>query len=97
MGISDRKKIIGIDEDEEIFMVQKAIKKYCFPPVQVAFEVYWIGNFEEEEFVNERNILIVEIPKSSQRHYFQDDAGYRIIYKREKDRTVPDYDIRCIT
>jgi predicted HTH transcriptional regulator len=92
IGISDRKRILGIDEEEEIFMVEKAISEYSQPPVLVIFEVYEVGKFEEEEIIRDRNILIVNIPKSTQKHYVV-DKGKQIRYKRKLDRTVPDTDL----
>jgi predicted HTH transcriptional regulator len=90
IGISDNKKIVGIDEAEEIFMIEKAISDYCFPPVQVLFEVYEIKYFDDEEFEKERYVLIVEILKSKVRHMLKNGEGKIISYKREKDRTLPD-------
>jgi hypothetical protein len=74
--------------------VEKAIREYCQPPVLVIFEVYEVGKFEEEEIIRERNILIVNIPKSTQKHYVVDNKGKQIRYKRKLDRTVPDTDLK---
>lgn len=93
IGISDNKKIVGIDEAEETFMIEKAISEYCFPPVQILFEVYEMSYFDDEEFEKERYILIVDIKKSKVRHMLKNGEGKPVFYKREKDRTLPDLDI----
>jgi predicted HTH transcriptional regulator len=90
IGISDRKQIIGIDVDEEIFMVEEAIRKYITPPISPIFEIYEIDYIEEEKLKEELLILIVNIPESQLKPHAVNGGDLNsIYYMREGDRSMP--------
>ncbi len=90
IGISDQKQILGIDEYEEMFMVEKAAQEYCIPPVTVDYELYAYDfyNVGETQF-EEKNILIANILKSTDIHFAKKNNGELIPYKRVRDKTLP--------
>jgi predicted HTH transcriptional regulator len=90
VGISDRKKITGIDGDEEIFMIEKANKEYCFPPIELTFELFEIDFIDNQSLEEELYVLVVNIPKSVQLHFFKNHDGTLTGYKRINDRTFPE-------
>ncbi|RZS97560.1 putative DNA-binding protein [Cecembia calidifontis] len=89
IGISDRKKITGIDVDEELFMIEKANKEYCFPPVEFSYEVYEIDRIEGKELVEELHVLIINVLASSQGHFYKNPDSSLTRYVRVKDESVP--------
>jgi predicted HTH transcriptional regulator len=90
VGVSDNGKLIGIDIEEEIFMVEEAIKKYCQPPVEITFETYEIDYWEEEKLAEDKYLLFLLIPKSnSAPHFVKNEKGDLIYYVRVKDRISP--------
>lgn len=89
IGISDQRRIIGIDENEEQFMLEKASEEFCFPPVPYHLELYETNHQDGEELVEEKLILIVKIKKSEHKHFFIDQAGEFIYYIRVEDRSIP--------
>lgn len=90
IGVSDNKQVLGIDEFEEMYMIEKAASEYCSPPVAIDFELYIYDLYNEKntEF-EEKNILIVIVSKSSSKHYSKNKNGEHILYKRVNDRTLP--------
>jgi predicted HTH transcriptional regulator len=89
VGINDKKTITGIDESEEIFMIEEAANKWCVPPVSVSFEVYEVQHVEEQKLDEELYILIVSVPQSIDRHAVLDTNGKPVYYTRYLDKTVP--------
>jgi predicted HTH transcriptional regulator len=90
VGVSDRGRLIGIDAEEEMFMVNEAITKYCSPPINVIFEVFEIDYWEDELLKDEKYLLIIDIPKSNLApHYLIDGTKEPVYYRRVKDRTLP--------
>jgi len=90
IGISDKKQIIGIDVDEEIFMVEEAIRKFITPAISPEFEIYEIDYIDEEKLKEELLILIVNIPESTVKpHGVLGNDLSHIYYMREGDRSMP--------
>lgn len=89
IGVSDKKDLIGIDPEEEIFMVEKASTDYCSPPVAIDFEIYETNVFIGHDEAKDIYILIVNVVKSNTLHYFKDGTGKKNLYKRLYDRTIP--------
>jgi predicted HTH transcriptional regulator len=90
VGISDQKKITGIDGDEEIYMIERANKEFCSPPVDLNFELYEVDSIDNQPLEEELYILVVNIPKSLQSHYFKNQDGTSTRYMRKNDRTFPE-------
>ncbi|WP_194775803.1 AlbA family DNA-binding domain-containing protein [Pararhodonellum marinum] len=64
VGVSDDRKVIGIDVDEEMYMLESANEKHCLPPVSIKFEIYEVEETEEEEWTGEKYLLMAEVSKS---------------------------------
>lgn len=92
VGISDKKNIIGIDPEEEIFMVNEAIRKYCYPTFSVTFEVFEIQQQNQLDplILDEKYVLAVAVPKSQAGpHALQVKDEPPVYYRRLKDRSLP--------
>ncbi len=89
IGVSDEKKIIGIDTDEEIFMIEKAGFEFCNPPIIPHFEILEFKKYLTENHYKEINLLLVEIKASTTPHYLMDESGKKYYYKRIKDENIP--------
>src|SRR5690554_2525676 len=62
IGISDNKRIIGIDPEEEKYMLEKAGGELCDPPVGFSFQV--LEQEAENEYDEPKYILIAEISEA---------------------------------
>lgn len=89
IGLSDQKKITGIDPEEEKFMVESANEIYCFPRVSLSCESYVMPDAEaEKKNKDEKFLLIVEIKKTAgPKIYTSDKMGNRKLYIRVDDQT----------
>lgn len=89
IGLSDQKKITGIDPEEEKFMVESANEIYCFPRVSLLCEPYQVPDAEaEKKNMDEKFLLIVQIKKSAgPKIYIPDQAGNKKLYIRVNDQT----------
>jgi predicted HTH transcriptional regulator len=89
IGVSDKKELVGIDPEEELYMVEKSSQDYCSPPVAVDFELFETeipnGNEENKEIY----ILMAHVRKSETLHYYLNRDGKKVLYKRVYDRTIP--------
>ncbi|WP_209328813.1 AlbA family DNA-binding domain-containing protein [Lunatimonas salinarum] len=90
VGVSDQRKITGIDPEEEKFMLDAAIAHYCTPPINYHFQTYEISQWGDEMLEEEKYILLLHIPESlAKPHYVVDAEGKRTYYLRKEDRSVP--------
>lgn len=89
VGISDNRKIKGIDPEEEIYMINKANMEYCDPPVHCTFEIVEIDYLDDQELEEEIYILIITVSKSKKLHAFKGNDGKLIPYQRVADITKP--------
>ena len=90
VGVSDKGKLIGIDFEEEKYMVEEAIKNYCVPPVELTYEIYEVAFWEEEILPEEKYLLFLQIPKSnSAPHFVQTENGEPTYYIRSHDQSKP--------
>lgn len=89
IGISDRKKITGIDAEEELFMIEKANRDHCFPPIVFSYEVYEINHIDGKELEEEIHVLIIHIKTSVAEHFYKNPDGTMTKYIRVKDESVP--------
>jgi predicted HTH transcriptional regulator len=87
IGISDQRKIIGIDPEEERYMITAANEAYCIPKATLELHVITISpeNLNEEE----KYVLLVIV------HATQDEAvsvklqdGNLKIYRRIGDKSL---------
>jgi predicted HTH transcriptional regulator len=90
VGVSDKGKLIGIDIEEERYMVEEALKHYCLPPVDLTYDTYEIDYWEEEKLANEKYLLFLQIPKSTLApHFARDEQGKLTYYIRSNDQSIP--------
>ncbi|MCS6968729.1 MAG: ATP-binding protein [Cytophagales bacterium] len=61
VGISDKKEVIGIDPEEEKFVLQIAASRYCHPPIELTYV---------EAEIEEKMVLIVEVRASTVPHFY---------------------------
>lgn len=89
IGLSDQKKITGIDPEEEKYMVESANEIYCFPRVSLSCKPYFMPDADpEKKNKNEKFLLIVEIKKTAgPKIYTSDKMGNRKLYIRVDDQT----------
>jgi predicted HTH transcriptional regulator len=87
VGTSDQRQIIGIDPEEEKYMVTSANEEFCAPNASISIQEVKIneGIFEEEE----KSVLIVEVrPTSGTIIYVNHSNGKPKAYRREEDKTL---------
>ena len=59
IGVSDQRKIIGIDPEEERYMVAAANDNFCVPKVSLEFHGIKINSEKDQE--EEKMVLLVEV------------------------------------
>src|SRR5438105_10156166 len=67
LGVKDNGNIIGVESEEEFYMVELAAEQFCKPPV----------GFEVKEWESEgKTVLEVFVPRSAEKpHYAKDENG----------------------
>lgn len=83
VGVRDDKTIVGIDPEEEKYVLDTAADFYCSPPIRLSYE-----EFEDEE--EEKTVLIVSIKESKQKpHQVRDENHQHLVYIRQRDKSIP--------
>ncbi|MEM6844032.1 MAG: ATP-binding protein [Bacteroidota bacterium] len=83
VGVRDDKTILGVDPEEEKYMLETAAEFYCDPPVTLHFREI---EDEEEEII----VLEVTIPESQEKpHFVRDKNDQRLVYIRQRDKSIP--------
>ncbi len=59
IGVSDQRKIIGIDPEEERFMIAAANDRFCTP--KVSLETFTVKIHPENPFEEEKYVLIIQV------------------------------------
>ncbi len=87
IGLSDQRKIIGIDPEEERFMIETANEEFCLPKASIYLEE--VKLLEEDLDGEEKSILIVEVNKMKDSIVFvRNQSGELKAFKRENDKTL---------
>lgn len=91
IGISDKKRIIGVDPEEERYMIESANEEFCVP--RVALSIEEIKLIDESAAVqseeSELSLLLVEIKKTQgPRIYCKTKTGELKSYIRVNDQTL---------
>ncbi|WP_246535423.1 AlbA family DNA-binding domain-containing protein [Litoribacter ruber] len=89
IGISDKKQLIGIDAEEEMFMIDQANQKHLLPPAALSFEIFEVDYIDDEKLLEEKFVLVVTIPESSQKPHLHTENEINTLYIRDKDRSIP--------
>jgi len=81
IGVADDGTITGVkSEDEERYMITRAAQSFAKPPIEPAFE---------EVYVDDKIVLVVEIPQTGSKPYFAlAEDGKWWAYVRVKDKSV---------
>ncbi|PST83191.1 AAA family ATPase [Pedobacter yulinensis] len=81
VGVADDGRIKGLkSEDEERYMLEKSATQFCRPAIDIRFE---------EVYVDDKLVLVAEIPESDTKpHYALDEQGKWWAYIRIRDKTV---------
>jgi len=81
IGVTDDGAIKGVkSEDEEKYMITRAAHLFCKPAIEPKFE---------EVYIDDKVVLVVEIPKSDIKpHYALDENKKWWVYFRVKDKSV---------
>lgn len=81
IGVADDGTIKGVKaEDEEKYMITKAAHQFCKPAIEPKFE---------EIYVDDKLVLVVDIPKSDTKpHYALDENHKWWVYFRAKDKSL---------
>lgn len=78
LGVKDNGKIIGVESDEEIYMVETAARYFCKP---------YIPFTTHEWAYEDKTVLEVDIPKSEGKpHYVKDEDAKWWVYLRVNDK-----------
>lgn len=91
IGMSDQKKIIGIDPEEERYMIETANEEFCIPRVSLILEEFKVHKEKlmdspEEE---EKSLLIVEVKKTQgPRIFCKGKNGELKTYQCVNDQTL---------
>jgi predicted HTH transcriptional regulator len=81
IGVADNGSISGVrSEDEEKYMISKAADLFAKPSLGITFE---------EIYVDEKVVLLVDIPPSDTKpHYAMAEDGKWWVYVRVKDKSI---------
>lgn len=80
IGVDDDKSLIGVPSyQEDQYVVSKAAREICLPEVEISMELV---------HMEERDILIVSIPKDGDRPVYVRSQGEDTVYIRDKDKSV---------
>jgi predicted HTH transcriptional regulator len=93
VGVADNGKMIGIDADEEKFMIQSANEEFCMPQADITFEAFtfWT-DFGNQSAENEINLLLAFVSRTEGQKVFTSENGIKKTYLRKNDQTLVDSD-----
>ena len=91
IGISDEKRIIGIDPEEERYMIEAANEEFCIPRVSLAINEVKVFDEKMSDLTeeNEKLLLLVEVKKTQGPEIFcKGKNGELKSYKRVNNQTL---------
>lgn len=81
IGVTDSKKVVGVDVEEERFQIEEALRLYCQPNVELSYE-----RVEDDEG---KTVLVVIIPESTHKpHKALDHHQQWKVYVRMHDKCL---------
>ena len=87
IGISDHRKIMGIDPEEERFMIEGANQDFCYPKADLELQVVTIKPEtinEEEKYI----LLVIVHPSKGKTIYTKQRDGTQKAYRRVGDKNL---------
>jgi predicted HTH transcriptional regulator len=91
IGISDKKRIIGLDPEEERYMIESANEEFCVPRVALSIDEIKLmdESAADQSEESELSLLLVEIKKTQgPRIYCKTKTGELKSYIRVNDQTL---------
>lgn len=91
IGMSDKRNIIGIDVEEERYMIEAANEEFCIPRVAMILDEIKVypDKTSTEENDEEKSLLLVEVKKSLGPLIFcKNKSGELKAYQRVNDQTL---------
>lgn len=80
IGVKDNGKVVGVESDEEMYMIEQAAEMYCRPPQRVAFQSYRVEG---------KSVLKVDVKTADERPVrAQDDDRKWVAYYRVADENI---------
>ncbi|MBL4862899.1 MAG: ATP-binding protein [Crocinitomicaceae bacterium] len=79
VGVQNNGKVKGVDPQEELYNIEKAVELYCKPPVE------FVTTITQE---NHHLVLEVNIEPSKSKHKAKDEAGNWKYYHRVNNQTL---------
>lgn len=80
VGVKDNGKIIGIDSEEEMYVVEAAAQVFSTPEIEIK------GHLHEVE--GGKEVLEIVIERSNQKHFVKEEDGRKIAYIRKEDMNL---------
>ena len=87
IGISDQRKIMGIDPEEERFMIEGANQVFCYPKADLELQVITLDPesvYEDEKYV----LLVIIQPSKVGTIYVKQRDGSQKAYRRVGDKNL---------
>ena len=90
IGVSDDNRIIGIDPEEEKYMISSTNDLFCIPSANIKFEEYTKLDFNKETKAEKDLILLLVTVEKSQNGliYVSDLSGIKKAYHRVNDQNL---------
>ena len=87
IGISDHRKIMGIDPEEERFMIEGANQDFCYPKADLELQVITLD--PESVYEDEKYVLLVIVQQSKVGTiYVKQRDGSQKAYRRVGDKNL---------
>ena len=81
IGVKDNGSIVGIPNDEDIYMIESAAERYCSPPADVVIDAFAVENGLV--------VLRADIHKAHERPvYCLEENNRKVAYYRVKDQNI---------
>jgi predicted HTH transcriptional regulator len=83
VGVKDDRSILGVDPEEEKYILETAAEFYCDPPIHLHYH-------EVEDEKEDKTVLIVKVNESKYKpHFVRDENEQRHVYVRQRDKSIP--------
>ena len=80
IGVKDNGNIVGVESEEEVYMIQLAAERYCRPEVKLEMTSWDMDG-----------LVVLEVyvaPGSDKPFYAKDDEGKWLVYIRKEDKNL---------
>jgi len=80
IGVKDNGNIVGVESEEEVYMIQLAAERYCRPEVKLEMTSW-----------DTEGLVVLEVyvaPGNEKPYYAKDDEGKWLVYIRKEDKNL---------